>query len=51
MKTSGVAVQKKAPHMRGIILIFIQTRDQAVTLVLPFTFAMTSSAILFGAGA
>ena len=40
--------KKKPPHVRGWYFII---QDQAVTLLLPFTLAITSSAILFGAGA
>jgi len=48
MGAALITVQKKKPRRRRGPVIW---KDQAVTLPFPFTFAITSSAILFGAGA
>ena len=47
-----IAVQKKSSRItRKDFLSKDLNRNQAVTLPFPLTFAITSSAILFGAGA
>jgi len=50
MVCCAIAVQKKIPPLRDFLNNYFN-EDQAVTFPFPLTFAITSSAILFGAGA
>jgi hypothetical protein len=50
MVCCAIAVQKKVPPWQDFLNKYLN-KDQAVTFPFPLTFAITSSAILFGAGA